>query len=255
MASPNYSVVGLKFAEQDVESCSFFYREASHELVTLHFFVWLILGGPSPILVDTGFGDPDATSRALRNFVPPTEMLRRAGVDPAEIELGVMTHLHWDHWAGHRAIPNATFVVQSREVAFWTGRVGSDPVFGRGINVEELADIVPLAYGGGVRFVDGDTELAPGIRLVRLGGHTEGTQVVVVETAGGPLVLAADASHFYRNVETGQPVQIASNLSDMLAGFDTLHELAGPGGKVVAGHDPEIAERFSEPEPGIVELF
>lgn len=249
-----YSVYALKFAEQDVASCEFFYRERSHDPVTLNFFVWLILGGPKPILVDTGFSEFDASERELRNFVPPAEMVRRAGVDPVEIELTVMTHLHWDHWAGHRQFTNSRFVVQSREVAFWTGRFGSNPVFGRGINVEELAHLVPLTYGGRVDVIDGDLELLPGIRLYRLGGHTEGTQVVVVDTETGPLVLAADASHFFRNVETGHPVQIASNLTDMLAGFDRMKRLAGTTGTVVAGHDPEIAERFKVQEQGIIQL-
>jgi glyoxylase-like metal-dependent hydrolase (beta-lactamase superfamily II) len=249
-----YSVYALKFAEQDVAACEFFYREKSHDLVTLNFFVWLIVGGPRPILVDTGFSELDARERELRNFVPPAEMVRRAGVDPDDIELTVMTHLHWDHWAGHRQFRNSRFVVQSRETAFWAGRFGSDPIFARGINVEELAHLVPLTYGGRVEIIDGDVELAPGIRLHRIGGHTEGTQVVAVDTETGPVVLAADASHFFRNIETGHPVQIASNMNDMLAGFDRIKQLAGPGGSIVAGHDPEIAERFKSPEPGIIEL-
>jgi glyoxylase-like metal-dependent hydrolase (beta-lactamase superfamily II) len=249
-----YSVFALKFAEQDVESSEFFYREPSHDLVTLHFYVWLILGGPAPILVDTGFSDFDARTRELRDFVPPAEMVRRAGVDPATVTRAVMTHLHWDHWAGHRQFPAARFVVQGRELAFWTGRFGSNPVFARGINVDELAHIVPLTYSGHVELVDGDLELMPGIGLYRLGGHTEGTQIVVVDTENGPVVLAADASHFYRNVETGHPVQIASNMNDMLAGFDRIHELAGPAGLIVPGHDPAIAERFTDRGDGIIEI-
>jgi glyoxylase-like metal-dependent hydrolase (beta-lactamase superfamily II) len=249
-----YSVYALKFAEQDVPACEFFYREPSHEPVTLNFFVWLITGGPRPILVDTGFSDVDAHQRELRNFVPPDEMVRRAGVDPGDIELTVMTHLHWDHWAGHRQFPNSRFVVQSREIGFWTGPYGSNPVFGRGINVEELSHLVPLTYGGKVEIIDGDREIEPGVRLHLIGGHTEGTQVVSVDTETGPVVLAADASHFFRNIETGHPVQIASNMNDMLAGFDRINRLAGSDGTVVAGHDPQILERFKVHEPGIVQL-
>lgn len=253
-ARPTYAVYALKFAEQDVPRCAFFYREESHDPVTLHFYLWLVLGGEAPLLVDTGFADADATSRGLRNYVPPKEMVRRAGVDPARVETVVVSHLHWDHWAGHRAFPNARFVLQRREEAFWQGRIGTDPAFARGVNREALADLAPLSEAGRVERLDGDLELAPGITLHRLGGHTEGTQIVVVDTDAGPVVLAADASHFYRNVETGHPVQIASSLNDMLLGFDRIRELAGPEGRVVAGHDPEVAERFVEHEPGIVEI-
>jgi len=50
-----YEVYALKYSERDTTKCQFFYREASHDKLTLHYFVWLILGGPQPVLVDTGF--------------------------------------------------------------------------------------------------------------------------------------------------------------------------------------------------------
>ena len=75
-----------------------------------------------------------------------------------------------------------------------------------------------------------------------------------VETAKGPIVLTSDASHFYRNVERFQPVQIITSLPEMLAGFDRIHELAGKEKLIVAGHDPLVADRFKVVEPGIVKI-
>ena len=51
--------------------------------------------------------------------------------------------------------------------------------------------------------VDGDRELAPGLSVHAVGGHTAGMQVVSVHTERGTLVLASDASHFYENIEGG----------------------------------------------------
>ena len=102
--------------------------------------------------------------------------------------------------------------------------------------------------------VDGDREVLPGLRVHRIGGHTAGLQIVSVETARGRVVLASDASHFYRNVETRQPVQIITSLPEMLQAFETIHELAGPEKLIVAGHDPQVAERFKVVEPGIVKI-
>lgn len=249
-----YSVHALKYADQDVPACEFFYREASHEPVRLDFFIWLITGGPTPIVVDTGFNQADAVARSMRNYVPPAEMVRRAGVDPAEVGLAVITHLHWDHWGGHRQFPNARYVIQGREIAFFTGRFGSSPAFRTEINVEELADVVPLAYADRLQIIEGDHNLLPGIDLHLIGGHTEGTQVVSVDSGSGPVMLTSDASHFYRNIELGRPAQIASNMNAMLAGFDRITELAGPSGRIVVGHDPEVFERFKEVDAGIVEL-
>ena len=56
-------VFALKYGERQTTACQFFFREASHKPVTLHFFVWLILGGPYPVLVDTGFRQEDAAER------------------------------------------------------------------------------------------------------------------------------------------------------------------------------------------------
>ena len=120
-----YQVYALKCGERDTTACEFFYREPSHERITLHYFVWLILGGPHPVLVDTGFDEEDAAARGLRGYVSPATMVGRLGVRADEIPLALVTHLHWDHWAGYRHFPGAEFWVQRDEVAFWTGAGGS----------------------------------------------------------------------------------------------------------------------------------
>src|SRR5438445_8794605 len=74
-----YEVFALKYGERDTTKCQFFYRESSHDKLTLDYFVWLILGGPQPLLVDTGFRDDDARARGIRNYVSPAAMVERAG--------------------------------------------------------------------------------------------------------------------------------------------------------------------------------
>ena len=102
-----YEVFALKYGERDTTKCQFFYREASHDKLTLDYFVWLILGGPHPLLVDTGFRDDDARARGIRNYVSPAAMVERAGVKPGDIPISLITHLHYDHWAGHSLFPMA----------------------------------------------------------------------------------------------------------------------------------------------------
>src|ERR1700758_4684884 len=62
-----YQVYALKYGERDTTACQFFYREPSHDPLPPHFYVWLILGGPHPVLVDAGCREEDATARGLRN--------------------------------------------------------------------------------------------------------------------------------------------------------------------------------------------
>ncbi len=249
-----YEIYALKYAERDTTACQFFYREPSHEPITLHYYVWLILGGPHPILVDTGFLDDDARERGMRNYVSPAAMVERAGVRPGDVPIALITHLHYDHWAGHSLFPNAEYWIQRDEVAFWTGPYGPYHAFRQSANAEALARLVTLNYANRVRIVDGDREVLPGVSVHRVGGHTAGLQIVTVETRRGPVVLTSDASHFYRNVETRQPVQIITSLPEMLQAFETIHELAGAERLIVAGHDPEVADRFKPVEPGIIKI-
>ena len=249
-----YEILALKYGERDTTKCQFFYRESSHDKLTLDYFVWLILGGPQPLLVDTGFRDDDARARGIRNYVSPAAMVERAGVKAADVPISLITHLHYDHWAGHSLFPNAEFWIQGEEVAFWTGPFGSTPAFRGSANVDALAHLVTLNYANKIRIVEGDQQVWPGIRVHRVGGHTAGLQIVTVETKRGPVVLTSDASHFYHNVETRQPVQIITNLPEMLTAFDTIDALAGPTKLVVAGHDPQVADRFTKLEPGIIKI-
>src|SRR5437870_5535672 len=82
-----------------------------------------------PILVDTAFDAIVATDRAAnlgrvgaaihRPRMKPDDavpgQLRARGVDPADVHLVVMTHLHYDHASGAGQFPGATFVVNRRE--------------------------------------------------------------------------------------------------------------------------------------------
>jgi glyoxylase-like metal-dependent hydrolase (beta-lactamase superfamily II) len=249
-----YEVYALKYGERDTTTCQFFYRESSHAPLTLDYFVWLILGGPHPVLVDTGFREDDAAKRGIRGYVSPAAVVERAGVKPDQIPMALISHLHYDHWAGHSLFPKADFWVQQDEVAFWTGPMGREPAFSQSMNVEALSRLVTLNYASRMRIVHGDHEVLPGLHVHRIGGHTAGLQIVTVQTARGTVVLTSDASHFYRNVETRQPVQIITSLPEMLAGFETIHALAGKEKLIVAGHDPQVAERFTRVEDGIIKI-
>lgn len=249
-----YEVYALKYGERDTTACQFFYREASHEAITLHYYIWLILGGPHPVLVDTGFRDEDAAARGIRNYVSPAAMVERLGVKPEDIQVALISHLHWDHWAGHTLFPTAEFWLQSDEVAFWTGPAGRYEVYQQLANPRALSHLVTLNYDNRTRLIEGEHEVLPGLRVHWVGGHTAGLQIVSVDTERGRVVLSSDASHFYRNLERRQPVQIITNLPQMLAAFDKIYALAGPAACIVAGHDPEVSKRFSLVEPGVIRI-
>ena len=184
----------------------------------------------------------------------PAAVVERAGVKAADVPIALITHLHYDHWAGHSLFPGAEYWIQRDEVAFWTGPYGRYPAFRGSANVDALARLVTLNYANRVRIIDGDREVFPGVRVHRVGGHTAGLQIVSVETERGTVVLTSDASHFYRNIERRQPVQIITSLPEMLTAFETIDSLAGAQRLIVAGHDPEVADPFKAVEPGIIKI-
>ena len=97
----------------------------------------------------------------------------------------------------------------------------------------------------------GDDELAPGLTVHRVGGHTDGLQVVRVRTDIGWLVLASDATHYYENFEAERPFPIVFDIGAMLEAFDTLQRLADRPELVVPGHDPLVLQRFDIAGPGL----
>ncbi len=87
-------------------------------------------------------------------------------------------------------------------------------------------------------------EIAPGIEVHHVGGHTAGLQVVRVATRADWVVLASDASHFYANMEQERSHPIIHNHFDMLQGFSKLRELAASPKHIVPGHDPLVLLRY-----------
>jgi N-acyl homoserine lactone hydrolase len=85
--------------------------------------MFVIEGGDSPIVVDTG-GDPDRVwehHRLRMEQTPqqrPDSALLRIGIDPEEVQIVVNTHLHWDHASNNHLFPNARVVVQQRELDY-----------------------------------------------------------------------------------------------------------------------------------------
>jgi glyoxylase-like metal-dependent hydrolase (beta-lactamase superfamily II) len=211
----------------------------------LDYFLWLVQAGERRILVDTGFSAETALRRGRHIMRPVAQALRAAGAEPDAIEDVVITHLHYDHAGNLGLFPRARFHVQDREMGFATGRNMCFACLRRPFEVEDVVHMVRAVYADRVIFHDGDGEIAPGVSVHRVGGHTDGLQMVRVQTARGSVVLASDASHFYANMQRGEPFPILFNLGDMVQGWRTARRLAGGDeSRVVPGHDPEVRRRY-----------
>ncbi len=229
----------------------------------MDYFFWLLRRpggkpGEEPgeeIIVDTGFTPEMAQARGRRLIRPVPAGLAALGVDPASVRDVVLTHLHYDHAGNLALFPNARFHLQEREMAFATGANMCFSCLRAAFEVEDVVAMVRALYADRVRFHDGESEIAPGVSLHRVGGHTAGLQMVRVETARGPVVLASDASHFYANMERENPFPILFDLGEMARGWHAARKLAGgEADRVIPGHDPEIRRRYPA-MPGDEEIF
>lgn len=247
-----YQVYAVKYAERDARRTEHFLGGDPHDApMPMDYFVWAVVGATRTWVIDTGFDAADAERRQRRLVRTATDALALIGIDATTAPDVVLTHLHYDHVGGVRQFANARLHVQDREMAFATGRHMGRPALGHGFTGAHVADVVLANFDGRVVFHDGDAVLAPGLSLHHLGGHTDGLQVVRVDTGDRTVVVASDATHYYENIETGRPFPIVYDVGAMLDGFDTLRRLAGPGGVVVPGHDPMVFERHPAADPAL----
>ena len=243
-----YAVYAIRYATMSPRTPHLnFLLPDPHETAAqdLDYFVWLIRGsGGRDILVDTGFNAVEAQARSRKLTFNPVEALARFGVLADDIRDVVVTHLHYDHAGNLDLFPNARFHLQDREMSYATGRCMCHGLLRHPFSVEHVTLMVRHVFSERVTFHSGDGEVAPGVTLHRVGGHSDGLQVVRVETARGPVVLASDASHYYANMHRRSPFPILYNLGDMFEGWNTVERLAGHPDRVIPGHDPIVTEIY-----------
>ena len=170
---------------------------------------------------------------------------QRFGVEAGDIRDIVVTHLHYDHAGNLDRFPNARFHLQDREMSYATGRCMCFGALRHPFSVEHVTLMVRHVFGERVTFHSGDGEVAPGVTLHRVGGHSDGLQVVRVETARGPVVLASDAAHYYGNLHRRSPFPIVYNIGEMCQGWEIVERLAGHPDRIIPGHDPIVSRDLS----------
>ncbi|GAB4328250.1 MAG: MBL fold metallo-hydrolase [Dehalococcoidia bacterium] len=171
--------------------------------MTLNIGAWLIISDGRTILVDTGIGGRP-TRMPLKEPPAIPAILEETGVRPADIDLVVFTHLHFDHtgWNtidrdGSPALtfPNARHVVQRREWEYWT-RSGDERAAARYDDV-----LAPIEAAGKLDLVEGEHAITPEVVTVPTPGHTPGHVSFVIQSGSERAYVLGDVAH--------QPVQLA----------------------------------------------
>jgi len=209
----------------------------------------LLQTGRQNVLIDTGYGsklrDKERTLLRADSGNPIVDNLQAKELSPDDIDLVVLSHLHFDHAGGGirladgklvTTFPRAEYVVQRLE---WEIATAGYPELRAAYPQENIA---PLKDSGQLRLVDGDVDIIPGIHARITGGHTNGQQALFIESEGQTAVYLADACPTWRHLPSlwcmsyDMDLLQARRIKPILLG-----EIADRGWLALSDHDPDHA--------------
>jgi len=203
--------------------------------VRSNFGCFLVTDGDRTIMIDAGIGDI-AQEGMTAGLMPSA--VDALGIPRDAVETVAYTHMHYDHIGGSQRggkilFPKARHVFHEKEWAHWKTVEGDFGDAARTI-------MAPLFDADVVDFVDGDTEILPGVTVVESFGHTPGHLTVSIVSNGTRTLIGGDLSNHPFQVEhphwslpvDNDPV-MAGNTRDRV-----FEEIRDTGVNFVAGHYP-----------------
>ena len=221
----------------------------AHNRIALAMTCFLVETAGQRILVESGCGALEKYDEKERGFFAfgthgILDSLAAIGVEPESIEVVALTHLHFDHAGGGTkpdgrggyvpTFPRAKYVVQRGE---WDDAVAGHFVMTGTYREENLAS---LEAAGVLSLADGAAEIAPGVTVRPMPGHTRHQQGVEFSGGGQTLILPADL------MPTAAHVGLRYNMAYDLLPFENmtnkrrlLDECVDRGMGLLLGQDPE----------------
>ena len=193
---------------------------ASHWLPSLVFALHSVETGET-IVCDASFSDAEKCSRIMgasawavevKRDKPLPELLKNHGVNVEEVKTVILSHHHWDHAGGASYFKNARMYIMKADWDFAMADETLHPEF-----KEEL-----LAIKDQVVFADEDDASIPGIRMVKVGGHTVGSMLVFVDTPDGEACLGFDNIMCSGNIEQRRHIGLAYNEQEAKAALELV---------------------------------
>ena len=156
--------------------------------------------GNHTILIDAGVGGKMSAKEqdiyALDRRVTLLESLAAAGIRPADIDVVIATHLHFDHVGGLTTTAGEGVVVPTfpRAIHYIRRAEWDDATHPHERNRASYLpeNFLPLAQAHLIQFIEEDGEVLPGISVWRTGGHTMHHQLVRIESEGQTAMYVAD---------------------------------------------------------------
>lgn len=230
--------------------------------ITLGLNALLICGKGKKILVDCGIGgkfEPRMVERfKIRRDPDIVTSLEREGISPEEIDIQVLTHLHFDHAGGGTAydekgnarpvFPNAVRIIQGAE---WRVAQNPDPRSHASYLPENFVPYVE----GELKLIEGSMEVVPGVLVVKTGGHTPGHQIVIIEDGGETAIYWGDLIPTRKHLKIPYVMGYDTHpLITMQRKRSLLFRLWGRRVLFIFEHDPELPAAWYAEEEGRWEM-
>jgi len=154
------------------------------------------------------------------------------GLEPKDVDLVVISHLHFDHAGGAAIFDTSELVVQKDEFAY----AQYPAAFFASFYYRKNFDLPGYRW----RLLDGDAELVPGVTALRSDGHTPGHQSLLVQLpVAGPVILAGDCCYWQRSIDEEIPPGVVWDPTRAMHSIQRLKTLARlTGGRIFPSHDP-----------------
>jgi glyoxylase-like metal-dependent hydrolase (beta-lactamase superfamily II)/predicted membrane-bound spermidine synthase len=250
-----YRVYGVSFGRSTSRESRVLESGSSSAHVPFEWLFWIVRSNERTLLVDTGSDDVDeARRRGIERFALPLERLQQLGISPLEVTDVILTHAHWDHMGNLAPYRNAKIWIQEAELEHAGSRVSEERPRRSGMRLEHVQQLLDAESEGRLVRVRGEAQPAPGIQLRLSGGHSPGSQYVLVNAPDGPVVIAGDAAYIYENIQWHEPIGSAGDHDANLRAIREMHGLAVSPFFILPGHDPRVMDWFPEVSKGIVEI-
>ena len=246
----------MAYGIKPVAPANHFYRLARppKELYTQFMFFCIKDSEYGPILIDQGCTNQTLEARNLPDRLEhhPIELLNTIQVNAEDVKHIILSHLHWDHFAGDITFPNAIYYIHEKEIAFVTGPLMRFKTYANSYFHGTLEAIQQLQKEGRIRLIKGDAE-SPfrGIECLRTGGHTPGHMSVAVTTGRAVTLFCGDVAPRYQNLEETIACGIHTDVTEALVALETIWQRAGDLAHAVPGHDPQVTQRYRQIAPGV----
>ncbi|WP_442575813.1 N-acyl homoserine lactonase family protein [Microbacterium sp. F51-2R] len=247
MSDELWDVLQVTYAERPTTRSAMFDRFAESGEpdgpLLMDYNFWVLRRPGSVLLVDTGYDVAARPGFEEVETIRVLDALAALDIDASEVDGIILTHYHFDHIANVGLFPQARLYASAIEDAYWTRhqRLGIDAVI---VRDEDLAQIEAARAEGRLTLFPGNHEVAPGVRVHAVPGHTDGQLVVIVAGRSGNVLLTSDAVHFYEQVELGWNFFVYADLAQMQHSYRTIRALAeDAGATIVPGHDARVRQR------------